>query len=197
MADQDENETPQQNGASDGNVATANGGSTNGASANGKSATDGAGQGPIQARVLAQFIRDLSFEVPSVGRLMKRPGDNPNMAIEINVSAQHIEDARFESAIEFTAKATDSEGPVYDLEIVYGGVFEIGRIPQQALEPFLLVNCPSLLFPYLRRIASDLTRESGFQPLLLDPIDFGQLYIQRKQQEEAGSGNATPPTANA
>ncbi|MEM1306452.1 MAG: protein-export chaperone SecB [Pseudomonadota bacterium] len=66
-----------------------------------------------------------------------------------------------------------------------------------ALEPFLLVNCPSLLFPYLRRIASDLTRESGFQPLLLDPIDFGQLYIQRKQQEEAGSGSATPPTANA
>ncbi|MEO0729535.1 MAG: protein-export chaperone SecB, partial [Pseudomonadota bacterium] len=81
---------------------------TDAPTANGSGAangTDQRGVGPIQARVLTQFIRDLSFEVPSVDRLLKRPGDNPNMGIEINVSAQHLEDARFESAIEFTANA--------------------------------------------------------------------------------------------
>ena len=77
---------------------------------------------------------------------------------------------------------------IYDLELAYGGLFRIENLPEQALEPYLLINCPSLLFPFLRRIVADLTREGGFPPLLLDPIDFAGLFMQRQQQP----GQAAP-----
>ena len=77
-------------------------------------------------------------------------------------------------------------GVIYDLELTYAGLFEIQSIPQEALEPFLLINCPTLLFPFLRRIVADLTREGGFPPLLLDPIDFAVLFMQRQQQGQPG-----------
>jgi preprotein translocase subunit SecB len=140
----------------------------------------------IQAQVVAQYIKDLSFENPNVEKLMSGPGENPNMKLEVNVNARRIKDDLYESAIDFTAHATNQTGTIYQLEVVYAGIFQIKNIPEEALEPFLLINCPALLFPYLRRLASDLTREGGFPPLLLDPIDFASLYMRRKQQEESG-----------
>jgi len=140
------------------------------------------GQPTFQARVLGQYIKDLSFENPSVGRLQQAPGDKPNLQIEVNVNAQTVGKDVYESAIEFKAHATNNAGTIYDLELVYAGLFRIENAPPQAIEPFLLINCPLLLFPVLRRLAADLTREGGFPPLLLDPIDFGSLYIRRKQQ---------------
>ena len=152
--------------------------SSNGAAGNGPAADR---RGP-PVRVLAQFIKDLSFELPNTDRLTSGPGENPNLQLEVNVNAQHLSGNRFESVIEFTANASDSNGVIYQLEMVYGGLFEVNALPQDALEPFLLVNCPALLFPFMRRLIADITRESGFPPLMLDPIDFGQLYMQRKQQ---------------
>ena len=90
----------------------------------------------------------------------------------------------FQSEIEFKAHAVDDGGTIYQLEATYGGVFQVGPVPREALEPFLLVNCPSMLFPFLRRLVADLTREGGFPPLFLDPIDFGALYVNRRQREE-------------
>ena len=83
---------------------------------------------------------------------------------------------------------------IYELEIVYAGVFQIQNIPEQALEPFLLVNCPSILFPFLRRIVADISREGGFPPLLLDPFDFGALYMRR--QQEIAAKTAVPDVKN-
>jgi preprotein translocase subunit SecB len=137
----------------------------------------------IQAQVVAQYIKDLSFENPNVEKLLSGPGENPNMKLEVNVNARRMKDDLYESAIDFTAHATNETGTIYQLEVVYAGIFQIKNIPEDALEPFLLINCPALLFPYLRRLASDLTREGGFPPLLLDPIDFASLYMRRKQQE--------------
>lgn len=137
----------------------------------------------IQAQVVAQYIKDLSFENPNVEKLLSGPGDNPNMQLEVNVNARRMQDDLYESAIDFKAHATNKTGTIYQLEAVYAGIFKIQNIPEESLEPFLLINCPALLFPYLRRLASDLTREGGFPPLLLDPIDFGSLYMRRKQQE--------------
>lgn len=147
------------------------------------------GKTGIQAQVVAQYIKDLSFENPNVEKLMSGPGDNPNMKLEVNVNARRINenDNLFESAIDFKAHATNEAGTIYQLEVVYAGIFRIKNIPEEALEPFLLINCPALIFPYLRRLASDLTREGGFPPLLLDPIDFGGLYVRRKQQEAGGT----------
>jgi preprotein translocase subunit SecB len=144
------------------------------------------GGAPIEARVVAQFIKDLSFEVPNPERVVKGPAEDPNLKLEVNVNARQVEGSLFESGIEFSAKATDTTGTIYDLELTYTGMFEVKRMPQDALEPFLLVNCPAMIFPFLRRLVADLTRESGFPPLMIDPIDFGQLYMQRRQQVQQG-----------
>ncbi len=145
---------------------------------------------PVQAQVLGQYIRDLSFENPNIDKLFGGPGENPNIQLEVNVDAKAVDAKQgvFESAINFRAQATSKIGTIYELEVVYAGLFRLQGIPEQALEPFLLVNCPSILFPFLRRILADITREGGFPPLLLDPIDFGGLYLRRQQEQAAAAG---------
>ena len=135
----------------------------------------GTTEAEFQARILSQYIRDLSFESPSIDRALDGPGENPNLELEVK------------------AKATDDQGTIYLMECTYGGVFQIDSVPREALEPFLLVNCPSMLFPFLRRIIADLTREGGFPPLFLDPIDFAALYVNRKEQLEGGAPNGQLP----
>ncbi|MFN3869629.1 MAG: protein-export chaperone SecB [Hyphomicrobiaceae bacterium] len=161
---------------------------------NGNGAVDTSNRAPtpVQAQVLGQYIRDLSFENPNVDKLMGGPGDNPHIQLEVNVDAKAVDPKQgvFESSINFHAKATSKIGTIYDLEVVYAGLFKIQNIPEQAIEPFLLINCPSILFPFLRRLLADITREGGFPPLLLDPIDFGGLYMRRQQELAASGGKA-------
>lgn len=140
----------------------------------------------FQCRIVSQYIRDLSFESPSVDRVLEGPGENPNLELEVNVNARSLKPNHYQSEIEFSAKAVDDGGTIYELECTYGGIFIIENIPADALEPFMLVNCPSMLFPFLRRLIADLTSEGGFPPLFLDPIDFGALYVNRQQAGEAG-----------
>ena len=163
----------------------------NGSSNVGKPPAGPAGP-PLQVRVVGQYIKDLSFENPNIRKLIDGPGDKPELRVEVNVNATKMADKMFESAIEFKAEATSKAGVIYDLELSYAGLFEIQSIPEQALEPFLLINCPALLFPFLRRLVADLTREGGFPPLLLDPIDFAGLYVQKKQQ----GGQGVKPAMN-
>ncbi len=145
---------------------------------------------PVQVRIVGQYIKDLSFENPNVRKLIDGPGEKPTLRVEVNVNATKMTDRIFESAIEFKAEATNQAGVIYDMELAYAGLFEIQSIPEQALQPFLLINCPSLLFPFLRRLVADLTREGGFPPLLLDPIDFAGLFMQKQQQAAQGTKTA-------
>jgi preprotein translocase subunit SecB len=157
---------------------------------NGKPA--GAAPGPaVQVRVLGQYIKDLSFENPNVGKLVSTPPEKPNLRVEVNVNAAKFGDKAYESNIHFKAEAKSNEAVIYDMELSYAGLFQIEGMPEESLEPFLLVNCPALLFPFLRRLVSDITREGGFPPLLLDPIDFASLFVARKQQERAGAQTKT------
>jgi len=146
---------------------------------------------PVQVKVMGQYVKDLSFENPNIDKLIKEPGDNPNLQLAINVTAQAIDTDVYESAIDFNAQATNKLGTVYELEVVYAGLFKVQNIPAQALEPFLLINCPTILFPFLRRLVADISREGGFPPLLLDPFDFAQLYMRRQQEM-----TASKPPAN-
>ncbi len=169
---------------------------TNGNGTAGEAAKAQAGMAPIQAQVVGQFIKDLSFENPNVDKIMGGgPGESPNIQLEVNVDARTVDAANnvYESAIKFRAHATSKIGTIYELEVVYAGLFRIQNIPKEAMEPFLLVNCPAILFPFLRRLLADLTREGGFPPLLLDPIDFGALYVRRQQelqQQKASTATA-------
>ncbi|ADJ25062.1 Protein-export protein SecB [Hyphomicrobium sp. GJ21] len=161
----------------------------NGSSGNGSAeAVAAEGQQPIQAKIVSQYIKDLSFENPNFRKLITSPGDQPNLKVEVNVGAQRIENDLFESAIEFKATASNNLGTIYVLETVYAGVLKIESIPEQALEPFLLISGPTMIFPFLRRLVADITREGGFPPLLLDPIDFGGLYVRRQQQLAQSAG---------
>ncbi len=137
---------------------------------------------PVQVKVMAQYIKDLSFENPNIEKLIKEPGDSPNLQLAINVGAKGMGPSVYEASIDFNAQASNQHGEIYQLEIVSAGLFRVENIPGPSLEPFLLVNCPSILFPFLRRIVADLTREGGFPPLLLDPFDFASLYVRRQQE---------------
>ena len=171
--------------------------STNGSAKSSQSAVQGsahgsgqaAGQGApqIQVRVISQYIKDLSFENPNVARFLSTTGGNPNLRLEITVNAQKMDDKVFESAITLTAQATNETGVIYDLENVYAGLFQVEGLPEAQLEPFLLIHCPTLIFPFQRRLVADVTREGGFPPLLIDPIDFGALYAQKAQQAASKS----------
>ena len=166
--------------------------STNGSNGKKRSTSDLGSQQEsqvVQAQVVAQYVKDLSFENPNVERLLKGPGDSPNMQVEVNVNALNLRDDLYESAIDFKAHATSTQGTIYDMEIVYAGLFRINNMPANALEPFLLINCPALIFPFLRRLVADLSREGGFPPLLLDPIDFGTLYAQRQKGKSSQNEN--------
>lgn len=148
---------------------------------------------PVQVKVMGQYIKDMSFENPNIGKLLKEPSDNPNLQLAINVTAQAVDTDVYESAIDFNAQATNKLGTVYEIDLVYAGLFKVQNIPPQALEPFLLINCPTILFPFLRRIVADISREGGFPPLLLDPFDFAALYMRRQQEQAA---NANKPATN-
>ncbi len=141
---------------------------------------------PMQAQVVGQFIRDLSFENPNVHKLIDGLTESPNLKLEVNVNAERLKQSdMYESTIHFNASASNKDGTIYILECVYGGIFRLKNVPDPALEPFLLINCPTILFPFLRRLVADISREGGFPPLLLDPIDFAGLYMRRQQEMAA------------
>lgn len=148
----------------------------------------------FEVQIVGQLVKDLSFENPGVTQLLEGFSEAPNLEVEVNVEATRVQDELFESGINFNAKASTKQGALYEIEMVYTGLFRLKNIPKQALEPFLLINCPSLLFPFMRRLVADVTREGGYPPLLLDPIDFGQLYMKR--QKEAGTAASTSTKLN-
>ena len=137
----------------------------------------------MQVRIVGQYIKDLSFENPNVRKLIDGSGEKPTLRVEVNVNATKMTDRVYESAIEFKAEATSQAGVIYDMELAYAGLFEIQSIPEQALQPFLLINCPSLLFPFLRRLVADLTREGGLPAAAARPD-----RLRRPLHAEAAAG---------
>jgi len=133
-------------------------------------------------RVLAQFIRDLSFENPRAPDSLHSSLVQPSIDLGVEMNARGRADGLFEVDLKLTASATRENEAVFHLELVYGGLFQISGVAEADVEPALLVEAPRYLFPYARRIVSDLTTEGGFPPFLLEPLDFASIYAQRKLQ---------------
>ena len=131
--------------------------------------------------VLAQYIKDLSFECPDATRFFRGPGKNPNLQINFNVQVRNLQQDAYEVALSLEGEAKSDEGVLYNIELVYAGAFVLKNLPQEAIQPVLFIECPALLFPFVRRLVADLSREGGFPPLLLDPIDFAGLYRRRAE----------------
>jgi preprotein translocase subunit SecB len=140
------------------------------------------GQNHPQVNVMGQYIKDLSFECPDAMRFFRGgPGKNPNLQINFNVQVRNLQEDAYEVALSLEGEAKSDEGVLYKIELIYAGAFLLRNLPQDAIQPILFIECPALLFPFVRRIVADLSREGGFPPLLLDPIDFAGLY--RRQAE--------------
>jgi preprotein translocase subunit SecB len=131
-------------------------------------------------RVLAQFIRDLSFENPRAPDSLHSSQAQPQIDLGVEMSARGRIDGLFEVDLKLSATATRESEAVFQLELVYGGLFGITGVAEADLEPVLLIECPRFLFPFCRRLIADLSTEGGFPPFLLDPLDFAAIYAARK-----------------
>lgn len=141
----------------------------------------------------AQYTKDLSFEAPSApGIFAELQGKQPDINLNINVSANPVKDKVVEVIFEAHAECKIGDKVVYILELEYAGVFTL-NVPEEHLQPIILIECPRLLFPFARNILADVTRDGGYPPLMLGPLDFAGMYQAKlkelEQEQTAGGGN--------
>ena len=148
----------------------------------------------IRMNVLTQYIRDLSFE-----NILSQKGTNgevtPDVQVQVNLDARkRAADHQFEVAIKLRVDSTakDSKEKLFLMELDYVGVFHIEGVPEDQMHPFLLIECPRMLFPFVRRIVSDVTRDGGFPPLNIDTVDFLALYRQEMARRAQAQAQAVP-----
>lgn len=137
--------------------------------------------------IQTQFIKDMSFENPQAPLSPEQNKQRPEIAVRVDVRAEPMNDGHFEVVLQLNVEAKTDDKTIFVLELAYGGVFALVNIPKESLQPLLLVECPRILFPFARRIVADATRDGGFPPLMIDPIDFVTLYRRRQQQAQSAS----------
>jgi len=144
-------------------------------------------QPQVKFQVLAQFVRDLSFENAVVRGTGVMPAGQPDIQVQVSLDARKRDtDGHFEviSKYKVESKVKDTGQTLYLVELEYGAIFLIEGLPQEQLHPFLLIECPRIVFPFARRIISDMTRDGGFPPLNLDMIDFMAMYRQQLLRQQ-------------
>ncbi len=140
--------------------------------------------GPPSMKILGQYLKDLSFENPNAPQSLG--GQNqPEINIAVNVNARPLAKADFEVELHLEAKAIHEDKTVFATDLLYAGIFRLENLPENALHPVVLVECPRMLFPFARQILADATRNGGFPPLMLDPIDFAAMYQKRLADAQA------------
>ena len=154
---------------------------------------NGAQPTPPQMKILGQYIRDMSFE----NILSRKPIEGqmqPDFQVKVSHDVKKPGDNRYEVISKYSITSTNkgSDAVLFVLEVEYSGLFQIENIPQEQLHPYLLIECPRMMFPFVRRIVSDVTRDGGFPPLNLDNIDFVSMYRQQIEQLQAQQKAAQP-----
>ncbi len=142
-----------------------------------------------QIGVLAQYVKDFSFENPHAPRSMAPSPQQPAINIQINVDAAPMTGTDVEVALRIEGKAESQGMLLFSFELVFAGVFRIQNVPADSLQPVILIECPRLLFPFAREIIASAVRNGGFPPLLLEPIDFVALYRQRLAAAQPSPGS--------
>ncbi len=142
--------------------------------ANGEDTTPAAG-------LISQYIKDLSFENPNAPAVYQNPTP-PAIDVQFNIGAAQVGDEVHEVVLKIDVRAETDGQVAFIVDLSYAGLFGLRNIPAEHVQPFLLGEAPRLLFPFARRVLSDAVRDGGFPPLLLEPIDFAQLYLQQSEQ---------------
>jgi preprotein translocase subunit SecB len=135
-----------------------------------------------------QYVKDLSLENPfAPASLLKR--EQPKIDLSVDISVNNVQENAYEVAITITSSATSEETKLFMVELTYAGVFTLINIPEEEKEQALLVHCPSIIFPFARRVIADVTRDAGYMPLMIDPIDFQALYIRKMEETNSAQIN--------
>jgi preprotein translocase subunit SecB len=141
----------------------------------------------VPITVTTQYLKDLSFENPGAPAT-SGAGQMPQGRVDVDVRAKSLGESGYEVSLILRAEARRDGEPVFVVEVEYAGVFVLTNVPQEAIEPVLLIECPRLLFPFARAILSNATQDGGYAPLLVNPIDFAQLYrVQRMRQSQTAT----------
>ena len=161
--------------------------------------TNGAAAPAVRMQVLAQFIRDMSFENLVAQKGLQGGEMQPDIQVGVSLDArkravEHQYDVIAKFKVTSKNKATDET--LFLMELEYGGVFLVEGVPDEQLHPFLLIECPRMLFPFIRRIIADVTHDGGFPPLNIDNVDFMALYRQEMARRAAVTAAAQPLVAN-
>ena len=153
-----------------------------------------ANQAPPQLNVLAQYVKDLSFENPNAPRsLQQQPQQQqPKINIQINVNAKPLAEHDFEVELKIEGRAEAPNTLLFSFDLLYAGVFKIQNVPQENVHAIVMIECPRLLFPFAREIIANAVRNGGFPPLMIDPVDFVSLYRQRMADQQPAP---IPPAA--
>lgn len=163
--------------------------------------TDGANAAPNGApavRLITQYLKDLSFENPNAPQSLRADLSQPAIDVSVDVNARKLADDQYEVELACSATATRDSTAVFVVETNYAGHFVIQNVPEQQLEMILLAEAPRLLFPFARQIIASATRDGGFPPLMLEPLDFARMYqSQRQHAAAAGTEGGPPPVATA
>ena len=142
-------------------------------------------------QIINQYIRDLSFENVAAQKSSNLSAQ-PDISVQVNLDARKGGETQYEVIQKLTISAKNGEDTIFLLEIDYAGIFKIENVPEDQLHPFLMIECPRMLFPFVRRIVRDVTADGGFPPLNVDNIDFVQLYraeLARMAEEQKTPAN--------
>lgn len=156
-----------------------------------------AGQNPAGAgsqpnlSVLTQYVKDFSFENPGAPQSLRPRQTPPNINISIGVQSQPVANNEIEVELRIDARAVEGQAVLFAIELVYAGIFRLTNIPGEQVRAVALIECPRLLFPFARQVVAEASRNGGFPPLLIDPVDFVQMFRQQVAQE-AGQGAGAP-----
>ncbi len=155
------------------------------------------GQNNPAMRVIGQYVKDLSFENPGAPASLTTNSAQPAIQVSVDVAGRRLSNTEYESELKITVNAKRGDTTAFLVELSYAGVVQVQNVTNEMLQPLLLMEVPRLLFPFARRIVADVTRDGGFPPLMLEPIDFTQLYREQmsKQQEGQAAGDVPPPPA--
>ncbi|MPZ58852.1 MAG: protein-export chaperone SecB [Rhizobiales bacterium] len=149
-----------------------------------------------QLNVLAQYVKDLSFENPNAPGSLQQHQQQPAINIQINVNATPLSETDIEVVLKLEGKAELSDTVLFAFDLAYAGVFRIQSIPQESIHPVVMIECPRLLFPFAREIIANSVRNGGFPPLMLDPVDFVGLYRQKLGDLQPQPGQEPPAQQN-
>ena len=144
-----------------------------------------------QIGVISQYVKDLSFENPNAPAVYQWQ-TQPQIEVQFNIGAFKLGDELHEVQLKIEIAARSEDRTAFQVELVYAGLFALRNFPEDQIQPFLLAEAPRVLFPFARRVVADTVQDGGFPPLLLDPIDFAALYMQRLAQEQANGDQPQP-----